>query len=111
MEIRHESAFDDEHSWSPHAGESAMRKLKMSIDTLRVETFEVDPSGDGRAGTVLARGATPYCTDYPCIEPTNDPYNGGCYYSLEPVQPNCTNVCHTNLCASTVFATCGDLCA
>ncbi len=90
-----------------------MRKLKMSLDTLRVETFEVDPGEHERAGTVLAQEATPYCTDYPCIEPTNDPLNSRCYLSMDPfAEPNCTNVCHTSLCASTVFDTCeGDLCA
>ena len=89
-----------------------MRKLKMSIDTLRVETFEIDPSVNGHAGTVLAREGTPYCTGYPCAEPTNDPLDSRCYYSLDQyVEPNCTNVCHTNSCASVVYASCGDLCA
>jgi hypothetical protein len=89
-----------------------MRKLKMSLDTLRVETFQIDSSVNGRAGTVLAREGTTNCTGYPCTEPTNDPFNSHCYYSRDPGgEPNCTNVCYTNSCASVVYASCGDLCA
>lgn len=56
-----------------------MKKLRLDVDALQVESFDAVTEGGGARGSVEARGATI----------VNCSYQYGCNFSLESGQPGC----------------------
>jgi hypothetical protein len=74
-----------------------MHKMKMDVDALQVETFDVDGE-HAKEGTVFGQQPpwTWVCTadgSFQCNEPTNWRLDANCADSLNPGEGNCTNVC------------------
>jgi hypothetical protein len=70
-----------------------MRKLKLDMDALRVETFRPDTDRDGARGTVHARGETDAAscphTGFPCYET---------HYNWYTCGVSCLDECHLTGC-------------
>lgn len=84
-----------------------MRKTKLSLDTLQVDTFETDPGAPEVRGTVQAHGLTQvtsycqcqYATDYGTCQGTCVDTCGG---------PTCDDPCQS---ANTFYLTCNAGCS
>jgi hypothetical protein len=73
-----------------------MRKLKLSLEALEVDSFHADPLQPAR-GTVMGRDFTEYA-DESCFESCNGTCGGGCGGSY---QASCNGTC---------YASCGGTC-
>jgi len=70
-----------------------MRKLKLDLATLRVESFAADHAGPGRSGTVQAQS----------FVPTGDPFATSC----QDFTPNCQETdFHWNTCGNSCVNMC-----
>jgi hypothetical protein len=79
--------------------EDEMRKLKLSLDELQVDSFHADPMGTAR-GTVMGRYFTEYA-DESCFESCNGTCGGGC----GSYPASCNGTCYAS-CSGTCNATC-----
>lgn len=74
-----------------------MRKLKLELETLDVQSFQTDVEG-GRAGTVRGHDTveTEWCTGYPeCVSRRCDTKNDTCYGTC-----GCTENCQSLYCGT-----------
>lgn len=83
-----------------------MRKLKLEIDTLKVESFAADPHAPPRAGTVRGHVAagTPVTTD------DDEPWYRSWWYSCEPRYTEGTCMGPSYCCPPTWEPTCNPSC-
>lgn len=69
-----------------------MRKLKLEIDTLEVDSFDTDGNPSSAIGTVRGRESgscgVETCTDGPDCDWTMNPYDGDCH-ALSLAGPSC----------------------
>lgn len=55
-------------SFSPDLTECTMKKLKLELDTLRVDSFAPAPEPEKPGGTVAGHAATPTCPTHPLTQ-------------------------------------------
>ena len=82
-----------------------MRRLKLDLDDLRVESFETTPEIGDTKGTVLGYGATDWgntCAASECGTCVGTCFGGSCVGT-------CAGTCG-NTCGSTCAGTCGNSC-
>ncbi|PIQ09559.1 MAG: hypothetical protein COW71_05875 [Ignavibacteriales bacterium CG18_big_fil_WC_8_21_14_2_50_31_20] len=83
-----------------------MKKLKLNLDDLKVESFETTNSLQGLKGTVNGQGPLTIVTEpdivsqpCQCYDPTSD-----------SLRPTCDATCLVPTCANTCAHTCADTC-
>lgn len=83
-----------------------MRKTKLSLEALQVDTFEPDPAAAEVRGTVHAHGPSQYTAYCQCANATN---YGSCQATCMDTcgGPTCDYPCQT---ADTCYLTCRDAC-
>ena len=88
-----------------------MRKLKLTLENLHVESFEAQPAAADAAGTVHAL-ETVTCQDgrhtceAGCSGLTNCPYNGECGTNINSCQGSCWDVMYASECGGSCIEVC-----
>lgn len=88
-----------------------MRKLKLTLENLTVETFEAQPGHGADTGTVHGLETSTchhdaYSCNGGCSNLTNCPFNGECGTAINTCQGSCWDVQYASECGGSCLEVC-----